>query len=564
MINMNTIILRDSQDAVDYDVSLKNKEIKELASYQHNLNKCKKYYKNLLSKYTLEDRPYQAEYAALYASRRKNICALSLGLGKTFIAGLTIKCLYQDRFVRGYYSPGQVQVAAPSDLSIRSRWIVELQRLTLGGYIEYIQSEKQLLESKAPIWLYSHDFLKRKSKLKELKHKDSRNTIDRVLKRYHRIPSFLVVDEGHQLKEGTKRTNSFKYLMGKARRVLLISGTVSDGKLDLIHHLSNLVYGKYWPYSKTKEFRDKFSKKNKLKGNYLYGNSEEEESKKELYTLKPSLTPEFAKLLQRFIHRASYNDPNIHPYVKVPKRLDKLELVKPSDEHKKHYNSVIEYNRDAIDRAKEYGKLAPHNVAKALRLLNPVLTASNTPPDNIVNNKLNKLVKLVNDYCSLNKKTAVFCSSVAAANLVTNSLLDNSINTIRVYSKDPNYSPSVQTLAERNKSLDEFMFNDEVLAGVFSINLASESIDLTTAEQLIFYDYTWSSIKIQQSLFRVIRPGSIAESVDIVYLANKGFIDEYQYKLLLNKIINSQTLIDFDVESLKVEDLDITNLLDYL
>lgn len=562
---MNTIIIKDGQDAVCNELKLKSKEISELNSYQNNLNKCKKYYHSLVKRYNLEDRPYQAEYAALYASRRKNVCALSLGLGKTFIAGLTIKCLYQDRLEHNLTTPGQVQIAAPSDLSIRSRWIVELQRLALGGYIEYINSEKQLLESTAPIWLYTHDFLKRKSRLTNLSHRNNRNTLDRVIKKHKRMPSFLVVDEGHQLKEGTKRTESFKYVMGKARRVLLISGTVTDGKLDLIHQLCNLVYGKHWPYDKSKKFREKFSKKNKLKGSYLYGsNIREEETKKELYTLKPSVAPEFAKLIQRFIHRASYNDPNIYPHVKIPSREDRLELVTPVTEHKKHYKEVIDTNREAIDRAKEYGRLSSTNVAKALRLLNPVLTASNTPAAGIKNNKLNKLLELVTEYTQLNKKTAIFCSAVAAANLVTNTLLSNNINTIRVYSKDPHYSPPSQSLSERSKALDQFMFNPDTLAGVFSINLASESIDLTTAEQLIFYDYTWSSIKIQQSLFRVIRPGSIADSVRVVYLANKGFIDEYQYKLLLNKILNSHSLIDFDVESLKVEDLDVSDLLKYL
>jgi len=540
------LVLDNLEDLKEFEL-VNNQTLTQDPQYKHYLKNAYKHYKKLSEKEDIQWRPYQPEYAALYATRRKNICALTMGLGKTTIAGLMLCCLY-DESIQSMRA-GSIQIIAPSELSIKVRWLEDLQKLdAISDNIDFLKKKEDVFKANKPIWIYNQDFPKR-----ELPNKKGNNRfLSKVLNR----ANVLIVDEAHHLKPKTQRSRHINYLAKRSKRVLLMSGTISDGRLDLINFLNELTYGKLWPYNE-KDFKKKFTAKKKVKSSYLYGMNSND-SKKSIHQLSPDMVSKYSKLIQCYVHRASYSDSNIYPYVHIPERETVVDIVTPSKEHSEHYEKTLKDKQTDLEQAKLYNKSKMK--AKALQLLHPVLLASNCPPYHIENVKLEKLKEYVKEYQRAGKKTAVFCDGVEAARVTTLSLLEEKFKTERLYAYDPNYEPNSQTPAMRSKVVNKFLFTDEVEVGVFSVNLASESIDLTTADQVIFYDYPWASLKLQQALFRVIRPGNKSDKVRAVYLGNKGFIDEHQQTLLAEKINSANLMLDFDTTALEEVNNDFIDL----
>ena len=511
------LVLNTLEDLKEFEL-VDSQDLTQDSHYNKYLNKAYKHYKELYLNEDIQWRPYQPEYAALYATRRKNICALTMGLGKTTIAGLMLCCLYEDNIK--LMRPGAIQIIAPSELSIKTRWLEDLEKLkVIQGNISFLKKKEDVFKADKPIWIYNQDFPKR-----ELSDRKGNN---KFLSKSLNKANVLIIDEAHHLKPKTQRSRHINYLARRSKRVFLMSGTISDGRLDLINFLNELTYGRLWPYNE-KDFKRDFTAKRKIKSSYLYGMNTND-SKKSIHQLSPDMISKYSKLIQRYVHRASYSDSNIYPYVHIPKRETVVDIVTPSKEHQEHYEETLKDKQADLEQAKLYD--SNKMKAKALQLLHPVLLASNCPPVHIENHKIKKLKEYVEEYQKLGKKTAVFCDGVESARVVTLSLLEQ-FKTERLYAHDPNYEPTSQTQAMRSKVVNKFLFTDEVEVGVFSINLASESIDLTTADQVIFYDYPWASLKLQQALFRVLRPGNKSSKVRAVYLGNKGFIDEHQQTLL--------------------------------
>ncbi|MFB6283744.1 MAG: helicase-related protein [Halobacteria archaeon] len=521
-------------------------------NYRHLKTKALAHYRTLAQEQgaSFQWRPYQPEFATIYGLRRNNICALTLGLGKTLIAALLVALLYDRQL--GNLRPGAVQIVAPSKLSATSRWIPDLEKVkALRGYIKFLKNERDILESREPVWVYPQDFPKRKSKTVN-------GSLAKRIRRSGLSPNQLIIDEAHHLKRGSQRSEHLLYIRQRAKRCLLLSGTISDGRLELLDYLCWFAYQQHWPYN-PKTFKQVFGSKRKVNSSYLYGSQEADQSK-EVNHLAPNRLAEFSHLIERFVHRASYRDPNIYPYVTLPEENVQVELLIPTEEHRRYYRETIRQNQQNLKKVAKQG----NPKAPALQLLNPVLSASNTPP--VPNRKLDRLRELVAEYASENRKTAVFAHAVASARYITQALSEQ-FGIIRLYAQDPEVDPPETSEAQRNRAVTEFMFNPEVPVGVFSYNLASESIDLTSAEQIIFYDYPWESVKVQQALFRVVRPGSVADRVRVVYLGNRGFIDEHQHRLLAEKLNSTNLLLDFDRDAIQAnrkDAIDVTEVVQQL
>jgi ERCC4-related helicase len=187
--------------------------------------------------------------------------------------------------------------------------------------------------------------------------------------------------------------------------------------------------------------------------------------------------------------------------------------------------------------------------AKALRLIVPLVKIANESSIANPSNKLIKLGKLVEGSPG---KVVVFCHYVASARLVTqylNQLLGED-KVVRLYATDPEEIPSTLTQEMQVERQSAFQYDPAIKAGIFSINLAAQSIDLTAASDVIYYCCGWSAIQMQQSLKRAVRPGNPNKIVNSHYIYTKGLIDTHQVSLAIEKIKGSRLLMDFDLEDL--------------
>jgi hypothetical protein len=89
------------------------------------------------------------------------------------------------------------------------------------------------------------------------------------------------------------------------------------------------------------------------------------------------------------------------------------------------------------------------------------------------------------------------------------------------------------------------MYDSNIKAGVFSIKLASESINLTSADSVIMFGLPWQIKAIKQAIYRCVRPGNTFPSVNVHFLYHYGLIDEYQVLLASEKIKSSITCENF-------------------
>lgn len=501
----------------------------------------KKHYSNLLLNHPLLDnRAYQYQTAALYCSRRFNVCSLSMGLGKTIISALTILSIYGSlEKNRG----GAIHIVVPSILSGKSRWLVDFNLFPeLQNKIAFIEHPLDLSKDEVinkPIWIYTHDFPKR--------HMEEKTVLDLMLKRFQ--PNFLLIDEVHNLKKSSQRTKGLIKLRKKAKRVLALSGTISDGRLDLIQTVLNFVYNKHWDYFK-QNFASLFSTKKSIQTNYIFGEERVENYQmKYLDKISLSMMSQWYEISSRFIHRLSFSSPNVKSCISIPNvKVHDCEVI-PNKDQISLYRTTVYETKQVLENILLTNS---HNVAfraRAFSLMQPLLNVSNSPPLDSWS-KLEKLKEICTTTYNLSEKTLILCNSVKAAYLIKEHLVNTygSDKVVRLYGSDEKENPKCQSNTFREQVTEDFQYNETIKFAVMSINLVAESIDLTSAANIIFYDYTWQSLKIFQSKARVVRSGNKNQLVNIYFLRNKNMIDTHQYNLLHLKEEISKQLIDFEFE----------------
>jgi len=518
--------------------------LEHLPAYQGFLSRSKDLYNELQRKYQFLDyRDYQYEHAALYSVRKKNICAARMGIGKTIIAGLTIATIYQE-----FSRPGQIQVVAPNNLSAKSRWLVDLKKIDyLADKVEFINSEKDALNSTKPIWVYTIDFIKRKSKNIT---RQNRNTLARYFYKKHLYPSFLIMDECHNIKAGTQRAEEWAFYLKKVKRTLFLSGTLSDGRLDLLYFIWNLCYKKKLNFN-LDEFKQEFGSKVQVTTNYAGGHEPIIDVKtRYLPHLSTDKIPEYVAIANKLAHRVTYDDPKVLSCITLPREYRHIEYVIPTKEHTQYYRDVLDISRIRIENLAAREKAS----VNTLGLLNPLIEASSITPSTIRNKKLEYLL----DVCAGSDKVVVFTSYINTSRYLTEEI-SKRFKTVRLYAVDKEAKPTCLSQEKREDIISEFLFNADVKVGVFSINLASESIDLQSASTVIFYDLPWQSIKVQQAVYRAVRPGSAVDCVDVLFLANSGMIDSHILELYKTKVLASKLLLDFNPSNTTAADLSILN-----
>lgn len=529
-------IFTDPQDLESYQVieqDLLNQQ-QAFAMYQGRIGTL--YSRLIDSNRQLEYRQYQIDDAALLCCRRHHVLTHGLGLGKTNITVLALYALYYPTTGR---RPGSIQIAVPNLLSA-NRWTEDLDRINdlLDEPLVYevIKSDRQLRKSTAPIFIYSHDLPKNKCRAGS----SPTANLGRWLRK-HRKPSCFVIDEVHGCQANSTRTKQLSILAGTAKRRIALSGTLTELK-HVQTVCSQIIYKRYFPYGDPGTFTKNFSLKQKLNTNYT-GRLTHNAPERFLRQLDTRKAPEYYNLMRRFIYRVRIDDPKVKECITVPESIIQMHAVEPTLEQQAEHTEYINSYQSQLNLASHQGD------ARALRLIVPLIKIANHPPANKPSNKLIKLGELVKGSPG---KVVVFCHYVASARLVTQYLrsLLSEYEVVRLYATDPEEVPTTLNQELQVQRRTEFQYDPLVKVGVFSINLASQSIDLTAASDVIYYCCGWSAIQMQQSLKRAVRPGNPNKVVNSHYVYTRGLIDTHQVALAVEKIKGSRLLMDFDLEDL--------------
>lgn len=528
----NQPLILTAPDLWNYSVVEDNLLSQSPAFYQYQ-KRITPIYKALVEAHSeLEYRQYQIDDAAILCTRRNHVITHGLGLGKTTISLLAAHALYWPTALR---KAGDIHIVVPNLLSAQ-RWIEELDRLnalpSISTYYQVVRTERELLASHAPVLIYTHDFPKNKAKTLSGK----RAYISRLLAKRYR-PKMVIIDEAHNCQANTLRTEHLNYLCRIAHRRVALTGTLTE--LPHVYQVCSLVYGNYFPFANIATFTKRFSQKHKLHTNYA-GRVGDDAPERYLRKLDVSRAPEYYDLMRSYVYRVNVDDPHVSSCVTRPKPKVLMHKVAPTVEQLDLHNAYIKMHQHQL-RLAQVGR---RSNADALRLIVPLIQVANCPTE--LSNKLLRLGELVKQSKG---KVIVFCSYVLSARLVTDylrSLLDP-VSVIRLYAKDTQAIPPELTQQQRVDLVSAFQYDPNVKVGVFSINLAAESIDLTSATDVIYYCSGWSSIKIQQSLSRAVRPGNRNPVVNTHYLYTSGLIDEHQITLAVEKIKGSKLLMDYDL-----------------
>lgn len=509
------------------------------------------HYRQVLAEADLEMRPYQPEFAAHYCYRRHNIGALSQGGGKTLIAGLQIASIYcePDRPIPELSSylpkprPGQIHIGVPHALAAE-RWLTDLPLVpALRGKIKYVRSSKDLRRTTAQILIYNQDLVKHKAK--------GAKTNVKYMKKYLR-PALLIIDEAHNLKPGTTRTKTLEELRLTAKRTLVLTGTLSDGDLSALPHLCRFVYQDQFPYKDSSQFSRYFGVNRQIKTDYKKGS--QTDTGRYLRHLDVSRLPEYYNLMRRFVHRVTLDDPEVKPFVSYPKPRWETTIVSTTQEQRRLHHQFLQ---DHLQKLQALSESSEEDTV--LRAMHPLIRIANAPAK-----ESEKLRWTKDKIAGENDKVAVFSLTNDGARRLYEYLNTAGLSTVRLYANDEAADPPKMGDEQRMKTKNRFMTDPQVQCLILQINLAAEAIDLQNAGRVIFYDLPWSSLKVQQAVSRVSRPGNPRAEVAVDLVATEGLIDEHQLNLVKRKMQLSNLMFDYDLDFDEPQDTSPTQVIDEL
>lgn len=541
------LIVVDDDELLNQLTLHKQPGLQDLTSYEWFLRRTQEgYTKYLLSNPIADVRAYQYQYAAVLCCRRYNMMGWQQRVGKTLSCLLVLYGLYKGSL--SSLRAKSIHIAVPSILASMS-WVTELKRMPcFTDSFTVVTSDKELAKAVTPIIIYSYDFPKGKVRGKTCQR-------SKVLAKLR--PNMLIVDEIHGLKAKSQRTHHMTIVRNSSRRVLGLTGTPSEGTLTEIHTLMNFIYKSRWAYRKPEHFVNQFGTKEKLTANYLYGSQHQQGApEKFLQQLDVNKMPEYYRLMQCFMHRVNISDPEVESCITVPDTEALMHTVTPTAAQLRDQQTYIVEHRVQLERAANAKGVRQQ--AEALQLINPLINLANQWVENNTSPKLQSVLDIVD---KAEGKVVIFCQRVKSAWLVTEALRQHlgADKVTRVYAKDEAEEIAELSQEQRIERVTAFQYDKNVKAGVFSINLASEAIELNQASDVIFYCLPWSSIRIRQAISRPVGPGNPYELVKLHYLYHKGFIDEYQVMLAVSKIKTSRALADYDIEVTEGADLSPTD-----
>lgn len=532
-------MLLNAQELTDQKFTVVETGIAQTEIYKEHLIKIKKLFTVAQQHQPhLEARDYQLAAAAIYCCRPNNLAALSQGLGKTLISTLVAANLYANTS-----RSGTVHICIPNQTML-PRWLEDLQLLFKIKDIVFLSNQdlgranlprKQNLIRQAKILIYTHDFPRYQGK--------DGLTNGRYLLA-SAPPSLLIIDEIHHLKD----SSSLKYLAldpiaRKAKRVLGLSGTLTEGNLNCLANILQLIYQRDWVYYRQdQKLQSLFGRSLELGLNYTTGQKAVGKNK-QLNTVNKDKLSDYYNLVRRYVHRLSIDQPEVRAQISLPAANFKAYGVDLNYSQAEAYQAALAANSRLLAGLQTNSQLSQAGTAYAQTLLQEAIRICNCGVDKLATPKSKLAVNLT----ATAKKTVIFCQHVASARFIYEQLAArwSSAALVRVFSKDPEFIPTTQTPVQRWEAIHKFETDPNIKVGVFSLNLAAEAIDLVAADQIIIYCAPWSGAKFDQCLRRTLRPGNKNPTVEIITIYHTRAIDRYQLQLIEAKQKVGRLLLDY-------------------
>lgn len=537
-------------------------------------------------------RPYQKRSSIIGALRTNNLFAHEQGTGKSYTVCLLILLLFGSDL--SHLKPGAIHIIAPKH-TLKRVWLkkelafagyVQLGgpegKDVVGGFADVITNERDARTSKAPIWIYHYDLLKRETeagRLRKKRGKSGRKLYKLIRK--HWAPSLMVVDEIHRCRVGTERTFCMKELRKRAKRVCGLTGTPMDGWVAHLASILGLVYGEEapaFPYTVNK-FTRRFTRQELATRDFVTGADEKRAPRKRP---APGIAVDqlafFQKATQHLIHRLTFNDPEVIGQVHFPKMDHQIIKLQMDPRHAAYYHDVNEAMllliNDAIqkyDRGEVSYTRTRHNVFTHLNALraaadHPWDVGPNVPVPPYPINETEKL-RAIRDVClqakSEGRKFIVYTNRIAVGRRLTEFLTAAGLKVVRIYDEDQQAKPRRLNQDERDERIEAFQEEDDIDGMVGNLGLLSEGLTIVEASYVLHADHDWMSTPHSQGNNRVVRPGQVYDPIPVLDFVFDGTVNCYVHTAMLRKAKATAQTLDkqFTSESGTIDPLDVARAL---
>lgn len=536
---------------------------------------------------------YQIRNSAVAACRPRNLLAHEQGLGKTYETIMIILARYGDILLgKGHKTPKRntITILAPRH-TLNHVWKHEFETCGLGHLVDIILDENDVRMARKPIWLMDvNNFLKNQSSRgKELetlgKQRTRINRYEEVehyslgwpmwkLVRQLAFPHMVVIDEIHNLRGESDRTESITQYVRGVKNRLGLTGTPADG---WVHHLASeikVVYGEEnleFPWT-AKSFSKRFTRTRVVDMDYVTGDSGSEATRRPAPGINPDQIPEFHKAIRHLVHRQVYRDPEVSAHVKFPPVKHELVLCDMDPEHAEYYHGLSQHVIKLIEEALKQIDGGTTNIFRqkqnVLTHLKLLQTAECAPwsidpeiykpfPERPIN-KMEKLLDIAGKAVAEGRKVIVFTNRKAVGRPLTEMFRNNGFGVLRIYSEDETDRPRNLKQEQREDRIESFLADDDKQVIVANLELVSTGLTLTQASVIAHYDYDWKSNPYKQGNSRIIRPGQVWPYVNIWDLVTQGTVSKYIYYAMINKVRANSEMIDrqFNLEGTDPIDLD--------
>lgn len=543
-----------------------------------------------------EKREYQLRYAAMGYCRDRNLWAHEQGLGKTYETILLIMLKYGEQLKGRGHKPmrrGAVQIIAPRH-TLKLAWLQELKTCGLGDMVDVVLSEADADRATKPIWLLYFDMLKQQTKHgQNLKKKGKMRK--RVLKnketelyflgkplwkklRKRAKPHMLVLDEVHNLRDGSERTDTLLRYARGVRNILALTGTPIDGWVSHLATILGLVYGdnsQVFPWT-SQAFTKRFTRERVIDMDYATGETGVEPKKRAAPGINPDQIPEFRKATLHLMHRLIIRDPEVTG-VKFPPVNYHLVQCDMDPDHAEYY--YLAQTNALVDIQSNLSQLAGSRNAFRLRqnVLGSIQTlrrAASCPWSIEVNpyklretSKILKTVEICQQMATQGRKVIVFTNFIGTGKPLVEALRAAGLEVTRIYADDKSERPSLLTQEMREERIEDFLEDPKVNVLVGNLGLLSTGLTMVQASVIINHDHDWRANTYRQGISRVVRPGQVHDHVDVYDLVTSRSVDMYIHAALMRKleataqVVDGQFVLSDDPDKLDVDPLSVAKAL---
>lgn len=313
------------------------------------------------------------------------------------------------------------------------------------------------------------------------------------------IIGMTIIDEMHRVSNlKSQQGDALNYL--KSRNKIGLTGTpVINKPLDLYAPLTWLGIENRSDY----EFRHRY-------GRYItrYGQGREYEELIEYINLG-----ELKDILNTVMLRREKKE-----VLELPSVVHMQEIIELTTEQSKLYNTI---KKELVAQIEDI-ILDPNPLAKFTRLRQACSCSAAIDSSIIKNAKYTRILELIDDLKSDNKKVIVYSNFAFAVKELDDLMKENKFKSYTI------------TGEEKNKKavIDKFKEDGDVLIG--TIKALGTGYTITEASNIIFLDLPWTYADMIQAIDRAHRIGQ-ENKVTVISLLGKNTVDEKMYKIVKKK-----------------------------